>query len=1402
MAKAAAARKDDDQKSHWLPLTAMLLGGIGAARHIEGPSSRADGKPVTFEQVDPRTIKADPATFQFKSGGDASGVTDRMAGVNKWDQIAAGKAIVWERGDGERFVADGHQRRGLALRAIEAGQKNVALDAYVMKERDGWTSKDVRAYAALKNMKELSGSAVDFAKVVRERPDLIDGSLPMSDGKVRQAMALSKLSDPAFDMVVSGGVKPEHAATVGEQVKDPARHVGMLTEMAKAGMGSEQHARLYVQQALAAPEFHETTGSLFGTETNVRSLLAERAKVLDKAMSALKTDKRIFGLLEREAGTIEAAGNKLSHETNAAKAEGAGRQAELIEKLATSRGPVSAMLDKAAKALAEGQSPSQAARSFVREVGDTMQTGGIHALMGTEPPKAAEPVDPNQSQMFGPEAKDVAKTTKPDASQAGMFGEPTTADKIAAEVRAKEAKGRVGDPANEGLFGSGMKQTDLVEQAKVKPAPSGGRPGWSDAARTASADVRKADAKPVRLANSKVGWDHAGEAAKVGSMSDAELAQTERTNKARVTPNMAARHKLATEEIARRAEAKPAVISPVKTGETTDSALRSRIETLAKTNPEISKAIESMKSPGAGKIMGHDWEDIQRAQAGGSLNKRIDLSKPSKAPPSAEDMRLLEQHGSVKALEAAGLYGVADRVKDVSLNRPEGAKPAPQVTPAKGADATPRGKADVLKAAEVNFAEIKRRIGNSLTMHQWDVDNGGKVTARVKTTMKGGGEIKTAYLHLSIEMPDGSKVAYRETAKGTFKETGFQPSPTKTKPASPPSSGDLTGGSKETAGSVKQSSGLHGTQNPENARVIAANRKANAKPKAEKAPKAPKAEAQAIVIARAEMTGLQPTGKQTRFDGVNYRPEFKPAPEAKAAMWTNNGGPEELAKAQAHAEKEGWKVFTYPTSEKDPLGKAKAAALEAHAKETAPKPAEKPARKPRAPKAAPAATPAPVLAPVKPVEAAKAKPKGYVTLGDGRKMPIDKYTEAWKKAKSVPANTPVRGTPSDPLGGGTAGDVVRELRSGLQDRINRKDPAYGKGRKWDDSWQSDARRLKDTLGTRSEVRPGEAHPVDLRPRIAHRLAEGTQLPPVGGTKKPVRPAKVAAPQAAAPAPAVRRGSPPQVAPMKGMTPLGWSDAARAKSIEVRQAAAAPKADPTPTLAAQGVQRGKPAANPVVPAPKAAEPVKAPKAKGGKALGVGLGVAAVGVAALVAANKAKAEGAGATGQLKEAATEGAKATGEMAAWTVGMGAATTGLVRAGMTLAKAVPLVGAGLMAGGALKGAWDARHDGAKAMATGAAKGAWDMSLPGMVVNTGIAAKDAIQTRMATPSTSPSNFAAAQERFSAMKAAAKASEAGEKKKGWSNAARIGAYKAREAKRGNPATNLPYGGALTPPAPLK
>lgn len=124
--------------------------------------------------------------------------------------------------------------------------------------------------------------------------------------------------------------------------------------------------------------------------------------------------------------------------------------------------------------------------------------------------------------------------------------------------------------------------------------------------------------------------------------------------------------------------------------------------------------------------------------------------------------------------------------------KPVTGSPSPEkVNPGYAKPAAP--KPEVLKASEIDFGGVKSRVGNSLATHQWEVDNGGKVTARVKTTSKGGGEIKTAYLHVELEKPDGSKISYRETAKGTFKETGFQPSPTKpaTRAVSPQTVADL-----------------------------------------------------------------------------------------------------------------------------------------------------------------------------------------------------------------------------------------------------------------------------------------------------------------------------------------------------------------------------------------------------------------------------------------------------------------------------------------------------------------------------------------------------------------------------------------------------------------------------------
>ena len=101
-------------------------------------------------------LTTDAKAFQYKSGGDEAGVTERLQGVQRWDPVKAGIAIVYERKDGTRVVADGHQRLGLAKKMAEQGQDPHMLGV-LMREVDGFTVEDVREAAALKNIAEGNG---------------------------------------------------------------------------------------------------------------------------------------------------------------------------------------------------------------------------------------------------------------------------------------------------------------------------------------------------------------------------------------------------------------------------------------------------------------------------------------------------------------------------------------------------------------------------------------------------------------------------------------------------------------------------------------------------------------------------------------------------------------------------------------------------------------------------------------------------------------------------------------------------------------------------------------------------------------------------------------------------------------------------------------------------------------------------------------------------------------------------------------------------------------------------------------------------------------------------------------------------------------------------------------------
>lgn len=346
-----------------------------------GVTFEVDGKPARLDRIEAGDIGTDAAAFQYKSGGDAAGATDRLANVGRWDEIGAGKVVVFERMNGELVIADGHQRLALAKRLEREGRGRVDLDAYVLREADGWTPADVRAAAAKKNLQEGSGTAIDAARILRERPDIADQSLPTTAPMLRQARALARLSDAAFARVVSGQAEPSYAALVADLVPDKERHASVLDDLTRLGPETQREARVAIGELLQAGARVETQLTLLGAENSVRSLLPERIKVLDQSLALLRQEGRVFNALVRDAGMIEGAGNRLSTDVNAARAEMAQQAEALIERLARTRGPVSDLLDELAGAVAQGRSVKEAARNFTARFQALLDDRGLPALL-------------------------------------------------------------------------------------------------------------------------------------------------------------------------------------------------------------------------------------------------------------------------------------------------------------------------------------------------------------------------------------------------------------------------------------------------------------------------------------------------------------------------------------------------------------------------------------------------------------------------------------------------------------------------------------------------------------------------------------------------------------------------------------------------------------------------------------------------------------------------------------------------------------------------------------------------------------------------------------------------------------------------------------------------------------
>jgi hypothetical protein len=109
-------------------------------------------------------------------------------------------------------------------------------------------------------------------------------------------------------------------------------------------------------------------------------------------------------------------------------------------------------------------------------------------------------------------------------------------------------------------------------------------------------------------------------------------------------------------------------------------------------------------------------------------------------------------------------------------------------------------------------------------------------------------------------------------------------------------------------------------------------------------------------------------------------------------------------------------------------------------------------------------------------------PRAFI-LPNGRACGVQKYCDAWRTLKTMLPTDSVKGWDHFPE---KVEVILREIRRGIHDRINRHMPGYGVGRKWGDLWQTDAARAARDLNTpRLAIRwlPGE-----WRDRFRHRIS--------------------------------------------------------------------------------------------------------------------------------------------------------------------------------------------------------------------------------------------------------------------------------------------------------------------------
>lgn len=445
---------------------------------------------MNHQKINPENLDADAKTFQFKTGGDSKGVLEKLQGVEKWDDVAAGTVMVWERADGKMFIADGHQRLGLAKRLKAKGQ-DIELNAQVRREVDGWTPQDVMVEAMVVNIVAGTARADDVARIFLQLGEnaaaiRIAGKIKQSQALYQTATGLHKLGDEGFNYWLNSNIKDGIAAQVGDIVDDPAASINILKILEAAKPKDTIEARMMIRQALAAGMVTSEQIDLFGKTIMKQSLFVERTKVYTAALRELKKEKSVFrALVDNDEQIIKDGRNKLDTKYNVEKAEHNAIAIQKIEKLANRKGELSDELTAAAKLWKDG-SKRKAVTAFKAAIKRSVERGdhkGIDASGNERTTFFAKAEAPSRQKPKQEIVEQKLEDFSDPKSQKFLDDADDQLDEVKLEVRSDEASGAVKtsdtskplDKTQDEFFQTTTAEPPSTVLAKAKATPSASR---------------------------------------------------------------------------------------------------------------------------------------------------------------------------------------------------------------------------------------------------------------------------------------------------------------------------------------------------------------------------------------------------------------------------------------------------------------------------------------------------------------------------------------------------------------------------------------------------------------------------------------------------------------------------------------------------------------------------------------------------------------------------------------------------------------------------------------------------------------------------------------------------------------------------------------------------------------